>query len=593
MSALKYDSMRVLGLHSFGVASPLTGFNGTLAKNMMPAGKVGFLGQGGELLSALVNEEHSNAVGCSKFLSVGSQQDLGWEDCLNYLANDPDTECIGIYMEHLGDPRSFFLALRQAAARKPVVLLKGKPELTDQPLKPEIFEEACRCCGVLRVHRLADLFRMTSLLLSQPVAKGNSLAIVTNDRGPALLAANALAAAKGRLANWSSGIALNIAQALGTARVSENPVDLGHDFTPDQLAEVACLGLRNSDTDALLVVVSPQEAVDPVSLAERLRDVVATSDKPVLASWMWGAANPESLAVLRGAGIPICYSPEAAIRIFSYLWEYYENRRCLEEIRCALEETQADNDGRVEVTDAISDARGSGQLALTEDEARSLFLAYGLPVQREWEGTKEEEAAEAAEDVGYPVLMEFANDWQIPKIPGECICFRASNSAELRRTWRTLNMIAREQFQIQAPARVSLCPIYPDSIELVLTSKVEGDLGPVICLRQSGSVATTQDQGRMVIAPLTPATARQLISQIPSVVRASQQEAKEADECDKLVKFLLDFSQLVVDQPGIREINVPSLRVRKNEVVACAPEVVLHAPEANDQQLPFLVVQQK
>ncbi|MGF1581049.1 MAG: acetate--CoA ligase family protein [Gemmataceae bacterium] len=589
----KYGSMRVLGPNSCGVASPQTGMNATFAKDMIPGGKVGFLGQGRELLTALVSSEHSDVVGCSKFLSVGSLMDIGWEDCLRYLADDPETECIGIYMEHLGDPRAFFLTMREVAARKPVVLLKGNTSLRGQSLREEVFEEACRCCGVLRVHRLNDLFRMTSILMSQPATQGNRLAIVTNDRGPALLAANALTAARGRLADWSPEVATAISQALGRAWDQSNPIDLGDYIKPERLGRVASLALSNPGTDALLIVVSREEAADPVLLAESVRDVVAENEKPVLASWMWGAANPESLTVLREAGIPICYSPEAAIRIFGYLWQHSENLRCLEEIRSVLAEAKAESVNREKVADVVSDARGSGQLQFTADDARSLFMAYGLSVQQTWQGTDEELAVQAATEVGFPVLMEFAADWQIPKIAGGHVGFRASNAEEVRRTWRTLNMIAREQFQIQSAAQISLTPIHSEALELVLTSKVEGDLGPVICLSKRGTEESTPEYGRSAIAPLTSATARQLLEHIPSLVHAGHNGSGKPYDLEALEKFLLGFSQLVVEQSGVREISISSLRVLKNGVVACTPEVLLHSSEPTDSQVPFLFCRQE
>src|SRR5262249_35498562 len=118
---LQHGSMRILGPNSIGVACPRTGFNATFAPAMVPPGKIGFLSQSGALLTALSNQDGPVRVGCSAFVSVGSLLDISWAEWLRYLAMDPHTECIGIYMEKLGDARSFFTATRRWAPHKPSI----------------------------------------------------------------------------------------------------------------------------------------------------------------------------------------------------------------------------------------------------------------------------------------------------------------------------------------------------------------------------------------------------------------------------------------------------------------------------------------
>src|SRR5262249_38455791 len=85
---LRGGPMRVLGMNSFGVACPRTGFNATCAPGMFPAGNIGFLSQSGALLTALLKQEDSQRVGCSIAVSVGSLLDISWAEWLDYLARD-------------------------------------------------------------------------------------------------------------------------------------------------------------------------------------------------------------------------------------------------------------------------------------------------------------------------------------------------------------------------------------------------------------------------------------------------------------------------------------------------------------------------
>jgi acetyltransferase len=340
---VRHGTMRVLGTNTLGIACPRTGLNATFAPGMVPPGNVGFLSQSGALLTALLSKDHAAGVGCSAFVSVGSLVDISWAEWIDYLAADPQTECIGIFMEQLDNARAFFGAARQVAPRKPLILLKGGESAaphSQEAMADDIFTEACRCSGVLRVHRLADLFRMAAHLTSRPLATGRRLTILTNGRGPAIVAADALRSTGGRLAVLAHKTLLEVSAVLTPRWNKQNPIDVGDDADAMRFARAAVIAARDPNTDALLVLLAPQAAIDPFLAAQGLRDLARASDKPVLACWLWGAADPINLTLLRQAGVSTFYSPEAAVRAFGYLWRHAENLRCLTEIQNALADAE-------------------------------------------------------------------------------------------------------------------------------------------------------------------------------------------------------------------------------------------------------------
>src|SRR5262245_26371868 len=186
------EPMRVLGPGSHGIARPRTGFTSTLIPARIRPGNLALLSQDGDLLTAFLSREHSELVGCSAFISVGGGVDVSWSEWIDYLARDAQTECIGVYVETLKDPRAFFDAVRGVAARKPILLVKSGDIISARCGSPkdDVFDEACRSSGILRVRRMADLFRMAHLLTTQPPARGRRLAILTNAHGPGALAAD-------------------------------------------------------------------------------------------------------------------------------------------------------------------------------------------------------------------------------------------------------------------------------------------------------------------------------------------------------------------------------------------------------------------
>jgi acetyltransferase len=315
--------MRALGPNSIGVACPRTGINATFAPGKVRLGCIGFVSQSRALLSALAGGPEAGP-GCSAFFSVGAMVDLDWTDCLAYLARDPQTKGIGLYVDSLGDPESFFAAVREVAQCKPVVVLKARGAASGGEDVPH---EAFARAGALRVQTLADLFLVNELLTTGPVPAGRRLTILSNAAVPALLAADAALADGCELAPLSAGALLALDRLLPPRWGRQNPIDVGDDASPERYARAAEIAARAPESDAVLAILAPP--LDPLQVGEQLGRVVAEVRKPLLAVCLWGASNPEALATLARAGIPTFSCPDSAVRTFGYLWRHGANLRAL------------------------------------------------------------------------------------------------------------------------------------------------------------------------------------------------------------------------------------------------------------------------
>src|SRR5579871_4098037 len=202
-------SMRVVGPNCLGVMSPLTGLNATFAGAMARPGSVGFISQSGALLTAILDWSLQENVGFSAFISIGSMLDVSWGDLIGYLGDDPHTRSIVLYMESIGDARSFLSAAREVALTKPIIVIKaGRTEAAAKAAashtgsltgSDEVLQAAFYRAGVLRVDNIADLFYMAEVLAKQPRPKGPRLTILTNAGGPGVLATDALITDGGEL----------------------------------------------------------------------------------------------------------------------------------------------------------------------------------------------------------------------------------------------------------------------------------------------------------------------------------------------------------------------------------------------------------
>jgi len=207
----RQGGMRIIGPNCLGLMNPRLGLNATFAGTIARPGNVAFLSQSGALCTSILDWSLGENVGFSAFVSIGSMLDVGWGDLIEYLGDDPHTHSIVLYMESIGDARSFLSAAREVARDKPIIVLKvGHTEAAAQAAashtgaltgSDEVLNAAFRRSGVLRVHTISDLFDMAEILAKQPRPKGNRLSIITNAGGPGAIATDALISGGGALSD--------------------------------------------------------------------------------------------------------------------------------------------------------------------------------------------------------------------------------------------------------------------------------------------------------------------------------------------------------------------------------------------------------
>ncbi len=320
--------MRIVGPNCLGLMSPHHMLNATFASTMARPGHLGFISQSGALCTAILDWSRREMVGFSAFVSVGSMLDVGWGDLIQYLGDDPKTRSIVLYMESVGDARSFLSAAREVALSKPIIVIKpGRTQAAAKAAashtgaltgQDDVLDAAFRRCGVLRVDTIAELFYLAEALDKQPRPKGPRLAIVTNAGGPAVLATDALLTAGGELAELSAETTAALDAFLPPHWSHQNPVDILGDASAERYAKAVDLVVKDPGTDGTLVVLAPQAMTDPSSVAEQLAALPKGKTKPLIASWMGGLdvaprrSDPESGG---DSGLPLSRFRGARVRV--------------------------------------------------------------------------------------------------------------------------------------------------------------------------------------------------------------------------------------------------------------------------------------
>jgi acetyltransferase len=586
--------LRLLGPNCLGLMSPVTGLNATFAKTMALAGSIGFASQSGALCTAILDWSLAQGFGFSYFISVGSMADIGWADVIHFLGDDVKTQSILLYMESVGDARAFLSAARAIATSKPIIVLKaGRTAAGARAAASHtgaltgsdaVLDTAFERCGVLRVDTVGALFSMAGVLAKQPRPAGKRLAIVTNTGGAGVLATDALVAGGGEVAPLTTAT-LGALDAVLPAHWSHgNPVDVLGDATPERYGKALEVVAKDPNCDGLLVALAPLAITDAVQVAEQVRPYAKRHGKPILASWMGATDVAAGAAILERAGIPTFRYPDDAARVFNLMWRYDANIRALFEMSVTAD---GDAPERGQAQRLVASALEQGRTLLSERESKLLLEAYGIPTLPAIVATSSEAAVAAAQSLGFPVSIKVDSEI-ITQSDVPAARLGLENVARVRRAFAEITEAVRANEGAGAIVGVTVEKMIDerDAYELIFGSSIDPQFGPVLRLGKSGKLAEPFEERVIALPPLTTTLARHAIERTRIERSFCGTSGRRPVDVGALVRCLVRFSTLVVEQRRIKEIEMNPLLAGPSGAIVLGARIVLHPAEIADAALP-------
>jgi len=620
--------MRIVGPNCLGIMSPITGLNATFAKGMARKGNVGFISQSGALLTAILDWSQSEQVGFSAFASVGSMLDVDWSDLLYYLGDDHHTKSIVIYMESIGNPRAFLSAAREVSLSKPIIVIKaGRTAQAAQAAashtgsmtgSDEVLDAAFRRSGVLRVERIADVFAMAEVLSKQPRPRGPNLTIVTNAGGPGVLATDALIQGGGQLTPLSEELLSKLNECLPDPWSHNNPIDILGDASAKRYADTIEIITEDSSSDGLLVVLTPQDMTNPTETAQNLQQVIkdAKYRKPLLASWMGGDDVEAGVDILNKASIPTFKYPDTAARTFTYMWQYTLNLRSIYETpvlpskRLDLRDqftnmikkrfgTGAAEFAKRKTSETLPEDRqqyvdtiletisAEGRTLLTEYEAKQIIAAYGIPTVETVLAETVDEAVEQAKKIGYPVVLKLNSRTITHKTDVNGVQLDLRDEQAVRKAFQTIQSAVRKQGSKSDFEGVAVQPMEKlDGYELIIGSSIDQQFGPVLLFGSGGTLVEVLKDRALGLPPLNSTLAKRMMERTLIYQALQGIRGRKPVDLEALASILVQFSQLVVEQPRVKEIDINPLLARADSLLALDARIVLHDTETPNEDLP-------
>ena len=598
LTEARRGGMRIIGPNCLGLMNPLVGLNATFAGAIARAGNVAFISQSGALCTSILDWSLGENVGFSAFVSIGSMLDVGWGDLIEYLGDDPHTQSIVLYMESIGDAHAFLSAAREVAMDKPIIVLKvGHTEAAAKAAashtgaltgSDEVLNAAFRRCGVLRVHTISDLFDMAEILAKQPRPKGNRLSIVTNAGGPGAIATDALISGGGALSELAPETLTELDRILPAQWSHHNPIDILGDASCDRYAQTLEVVANDPNSDGLLVILTPQAMTDPTHTAEKLK-AYSQLGKPILSSWMGGNEVAAGTQILNQANIPTFPYPDTAVRLFNYMWRYSYNLRGIYETPSLPADSDLFTPDRQMVEQIFQQATSNGRTLLTEYESKKLLTAYGIPTIATEIANSDREAVEIADRFGYPVVLKLHSETITHKTDVGGVRLNLGDAAAVSEAFAEIKSKVNS-IDAAAFLGVTVQPMVKlEGYELILGSSLDSQFGAVMLFGMGGQLVEIFQDRSLALPPLNTTLARRMMEQTRVYQALQGVRGRKAIDLAKLEQLLVNFSQLIVEQPQIREIDINPLLVSPEGMIALDARVLLHTDASfADRPLPAI-----
>lgn len=587
--------LRVLGSNCVGLLVPALGLNASFAHLTPRPGQLAFLSQSGALTTAMLDWADAHQVGFSHFVSMGDCADVDFGDMLDYLASDPDTRAILLYMESVKAPRKFLSAARAAARNKPVLVVKaGRVPAGARAAAThtgalaggdDVFDAAARRAGMLRVGTLQELFDAAETLARARRPAGERLAILTNGGGAGVLAADALAAGGGRLAELSSSTLDALNTVLPRTWSHGNPVDIEGDAPVQRYEAALRILLAAPECDALLFMHAPTAVVPASQIATACAPLLAGSAKTVLTAWIGGTAVVDAKALCEAHRLPSYDTPEHATSAWLALLAHGQ-------ARAALLQTPASVPGQWERNLGL--ARGilrraleEGRSSLDEVQTKQLLAAYGIPVVPTRFAADTAEAVVVAQTLGYPVALKIVSPQIAHKSDAGGVALNLGSPAEVERAAAAMRASAAGMQPAAMVEGFSVQPMVkrPGAHELIVGLATDPVFGPVVVFGQGGTAVELVHDRAVALPPLNSALARDLVARTRVARLLDGYRGRPGIDGAALEATLLKVAQMACDLGDLMELDINPLLADQHGVVALdARATLVHgAPDARDR----------
>ena len=567
--AKKYN-IKVIGPNCLGIISFSKDniMNSTFLKITPKYGNIALISQSGAICAATVEDAEAQNIGFSKVISMGNKVDMDESDVLELLAEDEDTRVIVMYLEDIRNARRFMEIAKKITAerKKPIIVLKSGR--TAEGAKAAAshtgalggsdanYEAAFAQCGVIRVDTMGELFDLATAFSKQPLPNGN-VVIVSNAGGPAIISTDACSRFGLKMADISS-IRDEIAAVIPAYGSPRNPVDIVGDADYLRFEKVLHLTLAHPNVGSVVTMCTPSATLNYDDLARVLVKVSQQfPNKTILASLMGLAEGMENRRIMSEGGIPYYLYSEPAIRTLKSMYDF---KKWVDEVSNKRTTLQFAKD-TAKVKSVFENVRKNGRSNLLEEEGYEVLEAYGFPTPKSILCTREQECMDAANEIGYPLVMKVVSPDIIHKSDAGGVKVGIKTDDELKNSFRTITENALKYKSDAKIKGVLVQEMIKSAKETILGASQDPTFGPVIMFGLGGIYVEVLKDVVFRIVPIDEQEAIKMVESIKTIKLLKGVRGEKSSDLKAIADSLQRLSQLVVDFPEIKEFDINPLLV--------------------------------
>jgi acetyltransferase len=598
--------VHIIGPNCLGVMRPSSGLNATFSRNQAQAGNLALVSQSGGMCTAILDWADARQIGFSTVVTLGDAADVDFGDVLDFLALDPKTDSILLYIESVHNARGFMSGLRTASRMKPVIVLKaGRYEEGSRAASShtgaivgsnDAFDAALERAGVVRVETINQLFSAAQILSSGLRTQQNRLLILTNGGGPGVMATDRAVETGLRLSTLAPNTLAELNKVLPFTWSHGNPVDILGDATPERYAAAMTLCMQDENVDGILVMLTPQAMTDPVGVATIITTLCKDNKntktcKPILACWMGDTQVEAGRKVLSEASVPHFRTPEAAVEAFSYLTHYRDNQKMLMQVPPSIKEQKSEPDvqgARLILESVLAEGRRS----LSTTESRAILSAFRIPAVPTILVRSPAEALVAAESLGFPVVMKISSPDVIHKSDVSGVRLNIASAHDVRSVYQELTESTRRSLPEARIEGVTVERMHQSNSARELMIGVVRDpvFGPVISFGMGGTTVEIHRDRAVALPPLNDYMIKKTICRTRVAKLLVEFRNMPSANFPALWKVMQRVSEMVCELPEIVEMDINPLVADADGVVAVDARFTINYPPVSARRYDHMAI---
>ncbi|MFZ9033025.1 MAG: acetate--CoA ligase family protein [Anaerohalosphaeraceae bacterium] len=583
ISIARSAGIRIIGPNCIGLMVPKQKLNASFGGDLPPEGAIGYFSQSGSLMAAIVDMARETHLGFSKLISIGNKADVDELAIIRALGEDPDTKVIGGYLETITDGDTFIRRAENISREKPILLMKagftvaGARAASSHTGRLAGAESAYECvferAGVVRCESIKNQFDYATAFAYQPLPKGPRVAVIANAGGAGIMATDAIERVGLELAQFEpeTKSKLALSEELSRAASIDNPIDLLGDALSDRYEFALRAVMEDPDTDSVLVLLSPHAMTECRETAQAIVRVANEngSEKPVLACFLGASRVAEAVEVLRQGMIPCYDSPENAVKTISMMCRYETWKSRPKRV------VKLFNVNRRKVERIVDRHIRMQQYEVGEMEAKEILEAYGFVTPQGSVATTPEQAANIANQIGYPVVLKVWSPDILHKTDVGGVKTNVTSEQEV------IDVFDLMMYRIPKKAPdANILGIYVERMcssgrEVILGMNRDPRFGPLMMFGMGGKFVEVLEDVVFYPAPLTADEAREMLLRTKTYDVLKGTRGEEGVDIDAIAEALQRLSQLVTEFPQIKEMDINPFVVGREGTTPIAVDAVM------------------